>query len=341
MRIILIKIILRILKIIEPVLKRIFPNFGKILDTSALNYGHGVNNFELIKQQRIASPDFFDRIFSLNVPKDQISNFEIKMLLGLQDNADAFYQKLQTYNYQQKCELINFLDIHESEIEKNNIFCIAQALSLDAENIEEENQVFSVPLSRQIGFFIDNIIEKHYISTKERIEAYKELANINIGAYFTNYLLFGLSKMIGLYNSSEDILSYEKLDENPNKDDFQHIENILIRRIKKLAENGNLIAHTKASMLLYSWERFNAQEAKDFIAEFIKTDDGLASFLACLTGYVSTSSKSTAIIRKNTIEDFTSEEELIPRARAIKDSDRFSELPNKSQEAITALLNRD
>jgi predicted KAP-like P-loop ATPase len=322
--------------LIEPVLKEIFPYFTNLFSSME----NVVNSSEMLRRLRIASPEHFDKIFSLSIPDNKISNMEIRKILNVQDNLTTFSKIFDSFNYQKKGELIDLLHSYLPDIKKENLLTLVKVLAPYAEKSYEQNDDEFTSFSHKIQFLISNIVDRYHSSMGTRLEVYKSLSDLSeVGAYLCSSLLWEMAEKIGV--KGEGTIIRDMLDQSQFKDDFYHIEKTMVNKIKDLAKNNLLHHHHKMIFLIYSWKRANDQEAKDFVINLIRSEDGLLSFLTGILSYSYGSKGKTASIGKKYIDDFTNENELVQRVRNIKSNKKFfKKLPDKTQEAIDALLRR-
>ena len=325
---------------IEPMLKEIFPYFNKLL--SIHSYESDGNYKELKKSQRIADPEHFDRFFYLSIPEGQIPHTKLKEIIALQDNSADFAAAIEAYSYDDKCTLIELFRIHLSEFKDANLIAIAKAVAPIAENEDKGSDYkrFEFSLSKEVRFFIGDLFKKGNTSVDTQLERYKDLfADDAIGPYMQAELLYTIANEIGAYSQSGHIMR-DVIEKGEFKDKFFALEDVMLTKLKALAESGALPKHNKMTYMLYSWSRARPDEPKAFVQSMLTNDDGVVDFITALLSYSYGSNGRTPNVHKRYVDDFTDETELVAKVRAIKAEASYSSRSDKSKEAIEALLRR-
>lgn len=326
------------IEIIEPTLKEIFPYFNKLLSTHS--FESDGNYKELKKSQRIADPEHFDRVFYLSVPEGQIPYTKLKEIIALQDSPANFATAIGAYSYDDKCTLIELFRIHLSEFKDENLITTAKAVAPIAENEDENSDYkrFEFSLSKEIRFFISDLFKKDNSPVDTQLERYKELfADNAIGPYMQSELLYTIAHEIGAYSQNGHIMR-DTIEKGEFKDRFFALEDVMLAKLKTLAESGELQKHHKMTYLLYTWSRAKPDEPKAYVQKLLDTDDGVVDFVTSLLSYSYGSNGRTPNVHKRYVDDFTDESELITKVRAIKEKSSYYSLSDKSKEAIEALL---
>ena len=189
---------------------------------------NGVNSSEMLRRLRIASPEHFDKMFSLSIPDNKISNMEIRKILNVQDNLSTFSNIFDSYNYQKKGELIDLLRSYLPDIKKENLLTLVKVLAPYAEKSYEQNDDGFTSFSNRIQFLISDIVDRYHSSMGTRLEVYKSLSDLSeVGAYLCSSLLWEIAGEIGV--KGDGIIIRDRLDQSQFKDDFYHIEKAIHR----------------------------------------------------------------------------------------------------------------
>ena len=328
------------IEIIEPTLKEIFPYFNKLL--SAYSFETDGNYREMKKDQRIADPEHFDRFFYLSIPEGQIPNTKLKEIIALQDSPSEFVAAIGAYNYDDRRTLVELFRIHLDEFEHKNLIAVAKSVAPIAENEDEgsEYKRFDFSLSKEIRFFISDLFKRNSTPVDNQLQHYKALfADDTIGPYMQAQLLFSIANEIGAYSQNGSIMR-DVIEKGEFNDRYFALEDAMIAKIETLAKKGKLQKHRNMPHLLYSWNRARPDAPKMFIRSLLETEKGTVDFLTASLSYTYGSDGRTPIVHKRYIDDFTNEDELVGKVRAIKSKRSYPKLPDKSREAIEAFLKR-
>ena len=212
-----------------------------------------------------------------------------------------------------------------------------------AENIDESDYhgFFSIPsLSDYIQDFIKHLFASNDATDIDKLERYTVLFKSDLaGAYMMSALLWDIMDIVGVRDSKGNF-NLKLINHSYYKVEFKILEELLVAKIKKLAEENSLQYHRKMIRILYAWWRVKPDAAKDYANRFIKTKKGLIEFITASVG-CSYSSRDGKVprIHWNNIADFvTDTESLVQRVENIKNSQDFEQLNEKQKIAINALL---
>lgn len=327
------------INIIEPMLEEIFPHFSQMLGDYSVesggDYGH------LKQDKRIAHPDYFDRIYRLSVPEGQIPNTKLQEIIAMQDNPEHFSAAIQGYDYNNQCTLIGLFSDNLDLFEDKNLISIAKVVATIAENEDEEDTPILKPeLSLSAIYFIGDLFKKNAASVKIQFERYKELfSDEAIGPYKLAGLLNTIARDIGARGQDGNVVR-EVIEKSEFKNSYFELEDIMLARLKKLKESGELQKHHKMIRLLYVWDRARPGEPQKYVEELLATDKGVIDFVTSFLTYSYGGDGRIPHVEKRYVDNFTDDSELGNKVKKIKDSDSYSDLPDKSKEAIEALLRR-
>lgn len=327
------------IKTIEPMLKEIFPFFDRLL-----RGGTDVSQeYKLRGAIRIADSDYFDRIFYLSVPEDQIPTTEVREVISWQDDLPGFIAAIEKYSYEKQRQLIGLFRDHLNEFEKDNLLPIAKALAPMAENearYDGNTPLFldSLSLAQNIRFFISESFREGYGPVGTQLDRYKDLfAAEAVGPYMLANLYYEIAREIGAYNRGTIIR--KAIEEGEFSEKFLALEDAMLDKLRGLANAGTLLKNNNMVYLLYAWQGAKLDETQDYLKKLLATDDGVVDFVTSLLSY---SSDRIPRVPRRHVFDFTDEGELVEKVRNIRKryekTGKYSALPKKSKEAIEVLL---
>ncbi|MGK7941117.1 MAG: hypothetical protein AB4062_13390 [Crocosphaera sp.] len=227
-------------------------------------------------------------------------------------------------------------------------------LNLYLQEFKEENKKDLIKAMFPLG----NLINVHEITRDFKIENFSvfikkllnrldikldsfltELENENIeGVYFLCSLLYNYAKEYNFWDEQRNF-NREKIDNSDHGDTFEHLEQLIDKRLKRKANNGSLQTDPKLAYYLFTWRRINHDAAKNYVNQLLNTNKGIIDYLTGSLYYSSYNGEIKAIFEKNDITDITEVEPLINKVQEIKDNESlFNQLPEKSQLAILTFL---
>jgi predicted KAP-like P-loop ATPase len=307
-------------EIIKGIIQQLFPQIKGIYSNT--HYGHDWQQ-GWRQQLRICSEDIFDKYFSLSIPSTAISEKSVKDLLGTITNDRDFIENLITIQKDDKLRLIldrllDHLDeLKDEEKEKLliNVFDFTECIK-----------------DRKQGLFdlqdIDTLTLRLGYQTLRRVS--KELRlNFLIKILHNTESIFSPIHLVSVLN--QEIEKAEKKESQEEcllaKEEIDGIKKKCVEKIKTAADGNVLWKNKGFAFLLYRWKDWGSEVAvNEYIAEMLKTDDGLFNFL---NGFVSESwsqsmddmvAKKIKIIDKKAIVTFINIDELDKKVRNLDEA---------------------
>ena len=328
------------IKIIESVLEQIFPYFKKLRGHSHLSFDYDKNLLK--RDQRIADPDHFERIYRQYVPEEQISNAKLQRIIALQNDSTAFAEIIKKYDYENKKRLMDLFSVHFDQFKDENIMSVAEALAPIGSNIDEKKELVNLSpyFSLQIRFFIERLFQRGNATPQTIFERYKKLFDKeNMDPYILRLFIWDIANMMEAYDTQKGRILRDKIDQSDFGDEFFKLEGIMIEKIKALDRNKKLQKHHKMIELLFGWKEKHPHEPKAFVERLLQKNEGVVDFITAALYYSAINGKLTPNVNQSSIDPFTNEDELVDKVRRIK-SESYDKLSAESKMAIDALLER-
>ena len=331
------------LEVLTDFLKRLFPKLESIY--GGTSYGSDWLD-DWRRNCRICSPDVFDTFFRLSIPKGEISQKEIEIILSLGNNPDAFTEALLRLNEQNR--ITKFLerleDYTRSEIPEENIEPIIAVL-IDIGDVFPEGDSGFASIDNPMKILRLFYQLSHRFSTHEkRFNVFKnaiEKATRSLYTIVDEVSVQG--QQHGKYTSKERPTPEEERTVNPSQ--LEELEKLALEKIRTWAEDGRLGKHRDLARILFRWRDWGEKtEPVEFVNKMIVGNEGLIDFI---TGFLSKSTshgmgdyvgKIEWRIHLKSIEEFVGVEELEPRIRKVFSSSTFRKLGNQKKLAIKTFL---
>ncbi|MBI3220808.1 MAG: hypothetical protein HYZ44_14935 [Bacteroidetes bacterium] len=327
---------------LKDLMKRLFPRLEALYGGS--NYGvDWLDNWR--KAGRVCSPDNFDILFRLSLPKNEIPQKEIQKILSMANNHDEFLKEMHSLIEREK--IIRFLDRLEdytSDIPKENFGTIIEVL-IDIGDLFPEGDAgmfaFDTPLrilriTHQLLRRIDNHEERFNILKAAFDRAERSLYTIvhEVGVQDQEH---------GRYKLGDKPRPEEKL--TLKAEYLDKLEKFACEKIQDWSGNGRLAKHKKLAGILYRWENWGSRSDIDnYIAELISTDDGLIDFVSAFLGKSMSHGMSDYVgkvywrIDLKSIKHFLDPESIKERVRTISRKGGFDQLSNEKQKAVKTFV---
>ena len=317
---------------VRQTLRQLFPVIAGIFD----NVSYSASR----KGIRICKHEFFDRYFYLSISKGEVTEAELRTIVSVALDRDAFLNRLQTLIDDGK--ISRFLERFEDYIPKlaeeavptviNALIDVGDRLPHHAE------RMLAINPQLHIARIVLHLIKRNPNKEQRAITA-KELANSCSG-------LTTLTEWVSLIEPTRERDSQATpIDEDLlEASDFLELRNIVLNRIRSEAKEGTLSQRPILGMILFRWREWaDISEPKEYVSELVKTDDGLLIFLVGLmtvvlsTGGGKYTTHRRYRIDQNNLSLFIDPELLVERIEHIK-NEKWDELSQEQREAIGALL---
>ena len=293
------------------------------------------------KQLRICSQDIFSTYFRLAIPEGSISNTEMKAILTLAYDANAFGAKLIELS-NQKCpdgtsRVSVFLDRLEDytnkEIESKYIPSILEAFFCVGDQLlrpeDEQPGIFSFGIDIRIGRIIWRLLERIRDET-ERFEVLKKA--MEKGEAFVTIVgeVVSLGQQHGKYGANQLSPEEERL---ISAQHLQELEKIALNKVRDAAKGDRLIQVPHLPLILHCWRDWageEEEEVKGWVRRVICDDEGLVKFLEQFLQKIfrlSPSDGDAVIYRLDLqqLEPFLNPSEIIDRVKRVAEKTGLTE----------------
>ena len=324
-------------------LKRLFPRLESVYGN--MNYGSDwLDNWR--KGGRVCSPDIFDTFFRLSLPKNELSQKEILRILSVSNNYDSFTEELLSLNKQGK--IIRFLDRLEDytkkDIQEEDFGNIIKALiNLGDAFPEGDTGFFGFDKPLRILRITHHLLRRLDDRGKRFSILESAFKDAGVSIFTIVHEVTVQDQEHGRY----------KLKDKPRPDEeltlpaeyLDKLEKLACEKLKLWAQDGRLSKHKKLAGILYSWERWTDKANVDnFVAELIKTDEGVIDFVASFLSKSTSHGMSDYVgkvhwrIPLDDIKHFIDPAAFKERIRVISQKAIFKQLSEDRQRAITIFL---
>ena len=251
-------------EIIKKLLIRIFPKLEGVF--GGTHYGGDWTSIWR-KQLRICSPEVFPVYFRLAIPEGEISRTEMRTILALAKDTEAFSNELlglsRQYRSVGSTRVSAFLermeDYTENDIPKEHIPKILQALFGVGDQLlvpeDERRGLFSWGNDTRIGRIMFQLLRR-YKTQEERFKVLEEAFSNGHAVSMIVREVATLGQQHGKYGGQT----------KPDEECFviikhlEELEKIALYKIKKVAENGELFKKPDMARILYRWRDWEGDE---------------------------------------------------------------------------------
>ena len=274
----------------------------------------------------ISSPVGFDLYFQNEAPSGSISHASIMANLALANDPEAFGQRLVAMSQKKLAGgaslAIEFLarleDYTEEIIPKENIPSILMAIF----DVGDELWCHEKEMPRILGLgaysYIMRVIYQlsRRLSKQERFEAYRD-------AFSKGRALATICRearaLAGEHGHSRvgDLRPEEQRQLSPEHE--QEIRKVVMSRVKTAAQDGSLL-DSGTDFPLFFWEETEGPEkVREWVAEYVKADKGLAAILEAFLIYVwdMNSERRDPHVPIDSLRTFVTPSTIIDRARGL------------------------
>lgn len=288
---------------VTKIVRKLFPQVEKLYSQGETADEPRVHD-EWGRLSRVCSGYVFDIYFSLAKSSTVLSEESLKDFLETIDDRDATEEKLE--KFQEKDELRLLLarlsyrldDLNDGQLEDLlvSVFDFTEGIILAGLGIFDPHNVENQ--TRRLG---SQVLKE--VAKERRLEFFKRIIDSTKNIYRSTWLVKEMNEEIREYEEQKSL--NEPLF---SREEVSGLNGICAKKIKKAAKDGSLANNPKLAYVLARWKEWESEEAvKNYVAELLKTDDGLFRFLRA---YFSVDRK---IIHKELIEEFTDIAELDER----------------------------
>lgn len=285
------------------------------------------------KELKICSKDIFPLYFSFNIPQGEMTNTEMSETLSLTNDKNAFENKLVQLSKVKKADgstlvgsfLERMQDYTEDDIPIYNINNILKAIFNIGDlliNTEDQNGgIFRFDNSTRMGRIMFQLLKRITVQ-EERFEIMKEAMEEGCAISTIVGKITVLGQQHGKYSAKQDsnkekLLSIEQVEE---------LESIAVKKIRKLAQNGELINVPEFASILYRWRDWDTNDApRKWILEsrILTSDEKMVKILNAFLSKIRSQSSGDNVSRVkyklpiNTVEEFINPNAIIDRCRIL------------------------
>lgn len=296
------------------------------------------------KEGRICSEDNFDIFFQLGVPSGQISKSEIEGIISESKNYEELYKTFDLLNEQGRIsEFLERLLDYSGELPQDKIQNIITVLMDQGDRYPKDEKVMlgfdNISRISRIGYFFTKDL-------RDKNKCYEIFRNAISATENSIHTIIDAIVFLG-WEHGKGTKETPKPEEERRIDEKQlkELEKLACQKIENLAKEGNLIKHRDLIRILHAWEAwFGEQTVKEYIKKLIKTEDGLIDFITKFPSEVRSQGmgdygyRTENRINIKNVEHFVKLDEIVPKLRSIKQSDKFNDLKDTEQKAIDLFL---
>ena len=259
---------------VRHILQNLFPPTSKTYEE-----GTGVSSNDWLRDARVCHPDLFDRYLTLSIKEDELAQSELDRLVDSAGDAAQFAEHLRRL---QKRGLLkaafDHLEAHKDHIPIENLPSLIQALSDVSDIFPEKEPGMFEPEMRMTAARVIYFGLRQEKSEQRRGEILVNAFDRSIGTLLP---VFITSLQERRKEPSQDAHEYLV-----SETEWVALRDLSLIKIKRIADNGQLIRHSHAPMLLWRWSDWALDEAKAWVAEQISTKEGALWLLSTLLGEV-------------------------------------------------------
>ncbi len=265
-------------KFLQPFLTVLFPRITSLYR----NHHHGVSSLESWrKSRRICSTDFFDVYFRFSLPEGKISQAEIKMLLSYGTNVAKISELLLQFNKENKISdfLTTFTD-YTKDISNEHVESFVTAIMDIGDCFPDDDSTFyGTPLKIH---WITSSLLKQIDSQEERFNILKRsIINTNRSLYTIVWEIDIQDELHRKYNYEESQIPEDE--QLINSEQLQHLEQLTCDKIKRWAENENIINSTHLYAILKLWEKWDSgNKHQDYIDSIVSNNVALSNLITSM-----------------------------------------------------------
>jgi len=315
-------------EILKDFLKRLFPKLESI-------YGDGYSSSNRRgnwrKDCRICSPDIFDIYFRLALPKGEISQKEIRAILSLGNDPDAFAKALLKLNEDGRiASFIYCLPDYTQDIPENDIEPIITVL-MDMGDLFSETDMQMMPT-----YLLDDMVRR-FDSREKRFDILKHAMENATKSLHTVVREVYVQRSQHGKDGHEHPKPEEK--RTVSSEQLKELEKLACDKIKNWARDGRLAQSGYSQSILYLWKECGQDdEINVFVKNMIQNDGGLIDFITIFLSESVSAETSYWHINLKSVEEFANLKEIESRLKKIHSSPDFEHLDDKNKLAIKTFV---
>jgi predicted KAP-like P-loop ATPase len=315
-------------EVLKDFLKRLFPKLESI-------YGDGYSSSDRRgnwrKDCRICSPDIFDIYFRLALPKGEISQKEIRAILSLGNNPNAFAKALLKLNEDGRmASFLYCLPDYTQDIPEKDIKHIVTVL-MDMGDLFSETDT-----QRMSSYLLDDMVRR-FGSREKRFGILKHAMKNATKSLHTVVREVYVQRSQHGKDGHEHPKPEEK--RTVSSEQLKELEKLACDKIKNWERAGRLAKSGYSQSILYLWKEWGQEdEVNVFVKNMVQNDDGLIYFITSFLSESVSAETSYWHINLKSVEEFADLKKIESRLKKIHSSPDFEHLDGQKKLAIKTFL---
>ncbi len=329
-------------QVAKKLLLRLFPKLHSIWE----NTHYGPNHLsDWRRKRRVCSPDHFHIYFRLALPAGAISNAEIRTALAKASSSEAFGRYLREFASQRRPDgstrvsalLDRLEDYTEERIPEGHIESIITALFDIGDQLwlpeDLPRSILSVfDNETRIGRITWQLLRR--LPEPERFRILEHAMSHGLSVSATAWQVGVMEQEQGRHTDDQPD---PKKEWTVTTEHLDYLVAIALAKIRASAREGRLMKTPGLLGNLYRWRDWaSEQEARDWVQDATKADDGLARFLEGCMGRTLSQSISDVVsriryrVRPDVVKQWLPLDELVNRIKRLAEDKNISENQRKA-----------
>lgn len=326
----------------KSILTELFPKLKSVYDGPLFGESYST---KWRKEGRICSEDNFNTFFQLSIPAGRISKSELERIMGKSNKLDSFNKELDRLIEESKVtEFLERMEDYSDSVPKDNVQTIISSLMDKGDSFREDNETFLGFDNNMRVMRITYQLLKRFDSQNNRFQILKNaIENAENSLHTIEHEVAIQGQEHGKRTSKDE--TEPEGNRLIERSQLEKLEEIACDKIRKWAKDGRLLKHKNLFAILYSWEFWGGEEeVKKFITDSIANNKGLVEFVAKTPHRIKSQGmgdygyRTENRINIKNVEHFVKLDEIVPKLRSIKQSDKFNDLKDTEQKAIDIFL---
>ncbi len=261
---------------VRHIIRHLFP---PITSNYAGDHVTGDDSYQWLRDARVCHPDLFDQYFTLGVQEGELAQSELDRLIDSAGDSAEFVTQLRAFEKRGLLKsAFERLDAHKEDIPLEKMPELIRALSDVGDSFQEkEPGMFEIDLRMMAARLIYFGLRKEN-DEQRRLEILRDGFNASDGVFVP----VSVTALQERRNDAERRNSEYLVSETQ----WNTLKELCLAKLKSAASEGRLRSHPHAAMLLWRWSDWAIDEARAWVAEQIKTQEGALWLLSVLLGEV-------------------------------------------------------
>lgn len=254
-------------EVLKEFLKILFPKLETIYDNEVCEY-NSLTRWRI--DRRVCSPDVFDMFFNFSIPRGEISQKEIEIILSMGNNPESFTKALSKLNEDGK--IFRFFERLENytmrDIPEGNIEPIITVLMNIGDIFPERDPDFFVTHSSMEIFRLFSQLIQRFDNHESRFITLKNAIEKADTSIYT--IVHTVSTLEDQHRKFHAKIESAKLQEDLtiNEEQLTKLEKIACDKIQNWARDGRLKSHRDLISILDRWKEWgNKNQVDAFITK--------------------------------------------------------------------------